>query len=398
MLRYLTAGESHGPVLTAVLEGMPAGVTVDREAINRDLARRQQGAGRGGRMKIERDEIEILGGVRFGLTLGSPIALQIRNRDWENWEKIMAVWPLPGHDLDGTPAATPRVVTCPRPGHADLAGGLKYAHRDLRNVLERASARETAARVAVGALCRGFLAAFGVGVFSHVLAIGEVGIDPEAVWSGKQAEQLRTAAEESPVRCADPATGRAMEAAIESAREAGDSLGGVFEVVATGLPPGLGSHVHWDRRLDGRLAGAVMSIPAVKGVEIGAGFGATSLPGSRVHDEIFYSGERGFFRETNRAGGLEGGITNGEPVVVRGAMKPIPTLMRPLNSVDLLTRHPVQAARERSDVCAVPAAAAVGEAAVVQVLADAILEKFGGDHLKEILTRYQAYLSHLREF
>ncbi|MGE5576869.1 MAG: chorismate synthase [Syntrophothermus sp.] len=414
MLRFLTAGESHGKALLAILEGMPAGVPLRREEIDSQLARRQLGYGRGGRMKIECDQVEILSGVRHGLTLGSPITLSISNRDWANWTAVMDPAPMETTATHTTSATTPsassgdKTVTRPRPGHADLAGGLKYAHSDLRNVLERASARETAARVAAGAVARRFLMEFGVGIFSHVVAIGQVTAnfaeyskqgpggkqDPEGSRQALEySEQELEKADQSPVRCLDSEASQRMVEAIEAARKAGDSLGGVFEVVATGVPVGIGSHVHWDRRLDGLLAQALMSIPAIKGVEIGAGFAGAALPGSEVHDEIFYRpANLAFYRLTNRAGGLEGGITNGGPIVLRAAMKPIPTLYKPLRSVDIYTKEAFAAGVERSDVCAAPAAAVVGEAMVALVLAGAFLEKFGGDSLAECRRNCESYL------
>ncbi len=405
MLRYLTAGESHGQALVAILEGMPAGLSLTAADIDVELARRQQGYGRGRRMKIEQDRVQILSGVRFGRTLGSPIALQIVNRDWVNWQDKMAVEPRP--DLaaeDGTPVK--ERVTRPRPGHADLAGALKYGHRDLRNVLERASARETTARVAVGAIARRLLKEFGIEVFSHVVALGGIEAHPEGSW-----EEIRERAEASPVRCADPEAAAQMMAAIDAAKEAGDTLGGVFEVVVTGVPPGLGSHVHYDRKLDGRLAQALMSVQAIKGVEVGLGFRAAAMRGSQVHDPIAYrpyppgpvtpqmlaAAERpGFYRLRNHAGGLEGGMSNGEPVIVRAAMKPIATLYEPLPSVDFYTKEPFAASVERSDTCAVPAAGVIGEAVVAFEVARAFLEKFGGDSIQEIQRHYLGYLEYLR--
>uniref|UniRef100_A0A7C2I2I5 Chorismate synthase n=1 Tax=Ammonifex degensii TaxID=42838 RepID=A0A7C2I2I5_9THEO len=371
-LRYLTAGESHGPALLTIVEGIPAGLWLTAEYIDRQLARRQGGYGRGGRQRIEEDRVDILSGVRGGYTLGSPVALKIANRDWANWHDILG--PQPDARLDE------RVVTRPRPGHADLAGMLKYGHRDLRNVLERASARETAARVAAGSVARRFLEELGIEVAGQVVRIGPVEVEP---FEGPP-EEIRGRVEASPVYCADEAGSEAMVAAIDQAREEGDSLGGIFEVRVYGVPPGLGSYVHWDRRLDGRLAQAVMSIQAIKGVEIGLGFRAAALRGSAVQDEIFYAPGRGFYRERNNAGGLEGGVTNGEPVVVRAAMKPIPTLHRPLKSVDLYTKEQVTAAYERSDICAVPAACVIAEAVVAWEVARACLEKLGGDSLAEV--------------
>ncbi|AVX19433.1 chorismate synthase [Carboxydocella sporoproducens DSM 16521] len=373
-LRFLTAGESHGPALTVIIEGMPAGVPLTKAEIDEQLWRRQQGYGRGGRMAIEKDEVEILSGIRHGLTLGSPISLLIRNRDWENWQEIMSPHPR----TEGT--GTEKKVTRARPGHADLSGGIKYKHGDLRNILERASARETAARVAAGAVARALLRAAGIELVGQVTAIGGVTADTsDLTW-----EEIACRIPRSPVFCADEKASRKMMAAIDEARAAGDSLGGVVEVAALGVPVGLGSHVHWDRRLDGRLAQAVMSIQAIKGVEIGMGFLAAARPGSEVHDEIFWEEGRGYYRETNRAGGIEGGISNGEPIIVRAAMKPIPTLYRPLRSVDIETNQPYLASIERSDICAVPAALVVVEAMVALVLADAILERYGGDNWQDL--------------
>jgi chorismate synthase len=392
MLRFLTAGESHGPCLTAIVEGLPAGMAVDVGAVNCDLARRQGGYGRGGRMQIERDRVEIVGGVIAGRTTGAPLALHIENRDWANWRERWAAGDLPR-------------LSVPRPGHADYAGMVKYGLDDARPVLERASARETAARVAVGALARQLLAAFGVAVGSYVVEIGGVvaaipDLPPEELWA---------LAEGSDVRCPDPDAAGGMRAAIDAAREAGDSLGGVFVVVATGVPVGLGSHVHWERRLDARLAAAVMSIPAIKGVEIGPAFENARQPGTQVHDEFgeiskcgkSANGEMGKWanggqgevgkvafpavgRTSNRAGGIEGGMSNGQPIVVRAAMKPIPTTLTPLRSIDLATGEPAATQYQRSDVCAVPAASVVGEAMVAWVLADALLEKLGGDSVAEM--------------
>ena len=377
-LRFLTAGESHGKGLTVTVEGLPAGLPLSEEYMERDLRRRQGGYGRSKRQQIEQDHAEITAGVRHGLTLGSPLALFIRNRDWENWGEVMQVEPLEG-DV--------KRVTRLRPGHADLAGAMKYGFDDVRNVLERASARETAARVAVGGVCRRLLEEFGVAVHSHTISIGDVcaSVDGEPDWS---------AVEESPVRCADVKVSQRMVKAIDTAREAGDTLGGVFEIWASGVPIGLGSHVMWDRKLDGLLAQAVMSIHAVKGVEIGGGFALTSASGSQAHDIILPQEKwdgRPWRRVTNRAGGLEGGMTNGEPVIVRGALKPISTLSKPLPSVDLLTGEEIQAHYERSDVCTVPAAGVIGEAMVIIVLAGAMLEKFGGDRLEETRRNYDAY-------
>lgn len=370
MLQFLTAGESHGPCLTAIVAGLPAGLEVDVEAINHDLARRQGGYGRGDRMKIERDRVEILGGVLYGETTGAPVALRIENRDWANWRERWASGDLPA-------------LTVPRPGHADYAGMIKYGLDDARPVLERASARETAARVAVGALARQLLGAFGVAVGSYVTEIGGI----IATIPDLPLEQLWAQAEASDVRCPDKEAGARMRQRIDESREAGDSLGGVFVVIATGVPVGLGSHVHWERRLDARLTMAVMAIPAIKGAEIGPAFENTRRPGTEVHDELIRDGEGGVTRRTNRAGGFEGGMTNGMPVVVRAAMKPIPTTVTPLRSVDLATGETSKTQYQRSDVCAVPAAAVVGEAMVAWTLADALLEKVGGDSLQEIAGR-----------
>ena len=383
-LRLITAGESHGPGLTCLVEGLPAGLQLDEATMNRDMARRQLGHGRGGRMKIERDRAEVTAGVRHGATLGSPIALQIANRDYANWEERMNPWPVE--------AEIPE-VHLPRPGHADLVGTQKYGFADVRNVLERASARETAARVAGGALARTFLSALGVEVRSHVVQIGDVEAPPRA-------EPLTVAdfegVDEDPVRCLDRDASRAMVAHINVQRKANESLGGVFEVVAFGLLPGLGSHVSWEERLDGRIAGALCSIQAIKGVGLGDGFGLACIPGSAAHDELFYDEARGYYRESNHAGGLEGGMTNGEPLVARAAMKPLPTLTKPLRSVDIATKQPAQALRERTDSCTVPAAGVVGEAMLAFVLADAYRAKFGGDHMDDVRAAVQAYRERIR--
>ena len=375
----ITAGESHGPGLTCVVEGLPAGIELTPEDLNRDMARRQLGHGRGGRMKIERDAAEVTGGVRHGRTLGGPVAMQVRNRDYANWEERMSPWPV---------EAEIEEVHLPRPGHADLIGTQKYKQNDVRNILERASARETAARVAGGGLCKAFLAALGVQVRSHVIQIASVHA-PERQAPLSLADF--DAVDESPVRCLDAETGRAMVAEINTLRKANESLGGVFEVQAFGLAPGLGSHVSWEERLDGRLAMAILSIQAMKGVSIGEGFHIAGVPGSQAHDEIFYSEEHGYFRETNRSGGLEGGMTSGEPLIVRGAMKPLPTLTKPLRSVDIATHDPGAALRERTDSCTVPAAGVVGEAMVALVLAEAYRAKFGGDHIDDVCQALDAY-------
>ncbi|MBE0415935.1 MAG: chorismate synthase [Dehalococcoidia bacterium] len=381
MFRFLTAGESHGRGLVAIVEGVPAGLALDEEYIARHLKRRQGGYGRSARMDIERDRAEILSGVRHGLTIGSPISLLIRNRDWENWQEVMAVSPV---EREIEP------ITRPRPGHADLAGAIKYGLGDIRPILERASARETAARVAVGAVARRLLQEFGIEIHSHTIAIGGV-----KAKEGRNIDwaQFEKKVEKSPVRCADPDAEREMMAAIDKAKEAGDTVGGIFQVIATSVPIGLGSHVHWDRRLDGRIAQAMMSINAVKGVELGAGFSLAELKGSQAHDIIhFDKAKRKWHHASNRAGGIEGGITNGEPIVVNAVVKPIPTLAKPLPSVDMKTGEVVEAHFERSDVCVVPSAAVIGEAMLAIVLASALLEKFGGDHLKETLHNYQGYL------
>jgi chorismate synthase len=385
-IRFLTAGESHGKGLVCIIEGIPANLELSSEYINRELERRQRGYGRGGRMKIEKDKVQILSGVRFGKTLGGPIALFIENKDWENWKEKMAV--------EGERPETAVPFTRPRPGHADLAGGIKYNQRDLRNILERASARETACRVALGAVCKRFLEELGVFVGSYVVSIGPVSPPIEEQDLIKR-HQL---AEQSEVRFPDPSKDKEFMELIDRAKEMGESLGGVFEVFAVGVPPGLGSHVHWDRKLDGRIAQAMMSIQAIKGVEIGLGFEAAKRFGSEVHDEIGYKEGEGYFRYSNNLGGLEGGITNGMPIIVRCAMKPIPTLTKPLRSVDVLTKEEVRAGKERTDVVAVPAASVVGESALALVLADAFLEKLGGDFMEEIKERYRIYLEHVKSF
>lgn len=386
MFRFTTAGESHGRALVAIVEGLPAGVPVDVDAINRELERRQQGYGRGGRMKIERDVAQIIGGVRHGLTLGSPVALMIENKDWANWTDVMAA-----EALDVPPEKSRRVKR-PRPGHADLAGGQKFGARDLRNILERASARETAARVACGALAKQLLYAFGLEIRSHVIQLGGVPDSPLNLdW-----EAIASIPDDAPLRCADAEAQERMIELIDEKKREGDTLGGIFEVVARGVVPGLGSHTSWNEKLDGRLAQAVMSIPAVKAVAIGAGFEASALPGSRVHDEITYNEETKEFRRlSNRAGGLEGGITNGEELRVRGHLKPISTLRRALRSVDIDTKQEEAAAFERSDVTAVPAAGVIGEAMVALVLTETMREKFGGDSLDEMRRNFDGYRSQL---
>jgi chorismate synthase len=383
MLRFLTAGESHGPGLVAVVEGLPAGLDVNREGIARELARRRLGFGRGRRMSIEQDEIEILGGVRFGMTLGSPVAVLVRNTEWPNWQAEMS--PEPGE------SRKPRQT--PRPGHADLAGMMKYDTRDARDILERASARETAARSVVGYLARRLLAEIGIEVVSHVVAIGSA--RSEATTNPVPGDQEQIDA--SPVRALDPDVAAAMIAEIEAAQEDKDTLGGIVEVLAYGVPPGLGSHVHHDRRLDGLLAGALMSIQAIKAVEVGSGFAVAGERGSRAHDEIYYR-NGAFGRDTDRAGGVEGGMSTGQPVRVRAAMKPISTLMRPLDTVDVVSKQPDKAFRERSDVCAVPAAGVVAEAMVAIVIAQECQRKFGGDTMADLMGAAAAYRERLSEF
>jgi chorismate synthase len=377
-LHLTTAGESHGPGLTCIIEGLPAGLLLDRDSIDRDLARRQLGHGRGGRMKIEKDRAEVTAGVRHGRTLGGPIALQVHNRDYANWEERMNPWPV---------EAELKEVHLPRPGHADLVGTQKYGLSDVRDILERASARETAARVAGGAVAKAFLKALGVEVFSHVLQITGVSAPRRDDLTPEDFARV----DESPVRCLDPEATKAMVAEIDRLRKANESLGGVFEVRAFGLVPGLGSHTSWEQRLDGRLAQAMLSIQATKAVSIGDGFEVAGVPGSRAHDEIFYDEARGYYRETNRAGGVEGGMTTGDPLVVRGSMKPLPTLTKPLRSVDIATHEPAEALRERTDSCTVPAAGVVAEAMVAFVLADACRQKFGGDHIDDVRAALGAY-------
>ncbi len=389
MFSYLTAGESHGPQLTAIISGLPAGIPVTTAAINRELKRRQQGYGRGGRMQIESDQVQLLSGVRFGETTGNPLTLVVKNRDWDNWRQQLSP--------DAADREAGRPVTKPRPGHADLPGCLKFNHRDARNILERASARETAIRVAVGAVCRAFLARFDIKVFSYVTAIGGLAIDEEALTAKDDLERARLA-EDSPFRVPDPGLEERLRREVDSRKAAGDTLGGTFRIIARGLPPGIGSHVQAETRLDGRLAQALMSIQAIKGVEIGLGFRLAAVPGSQAHDEIFHDPERGFYHRTNRAGGLEGGISNGEDIVVSAAMKPIPTLYQPLRSVDMLSKKPFQASVERSDICAVPAAAVVGEAAVAIEVCRAFREKFAGDHLAECERSFAAYRRQLSSY
>ena len=390
-IRYTSSGESHGKALTGIIEGIPAGLSLTSDDIDRDLKRRQKGYGRGGRMKIESDRAEILSGVRWGKTLGSPISLLIENRDWKNWTEGMSVYEQYENSIGP--------VTRARPGHADLNGAIKYNQKDIRNILERSSARETAMRVAIGATVKRFLSEFGIKIGSYIIEIGDQGTGlsgPDK--DGRDFLKSFKVAEGSPVRCPDEKASKKMMKLIDTAKAEGYSLGGVFEVFATGLPIGIGSHVQWDRRLDGKLAQALMSIQAVKGVEIGGGFGMAQRPGFRVMDEIYYKKGRGFFRKTNNAGGVEGGMTNGMPLILRAAMKPIPTQRNPLKSVDIVTKRSIRAAYERSDVCAVPAAGVIGEAMAALVLADAFLEKFGGDSMEETKRNYDAYMDYVKEF
>jgi chorismate synthase len=392
MLRYFTAGESHGEALVATISGVPAGLEIDQAFVDRELWRRQQGYGRGGRMRIEHDSAHFLSGVRQGKTIGSPIALLIQNHDWKNWEEALPVGP-------GDPDKH-RSVTSPRPGHADLAGALKYNFPEARFVLERASARETAGRVALGAVAKVFLGAIGIKVLSHVVAVGGAKLDAPITWTQIEALAQR---DDVLLNCADPASEERMKAEVDQALRTADSVGGVFEAVAHGVPPGLGTHANWDERLDAHLAMALMSVPAVKAVEIGDGVAGATRPGSTVHDEITYaepsqSRFTRFARPTNRAGGIEGGISNGEDVVVRGYLKPIATLRRPLRSVEFATRAPVQASYERSDVCAVPAAGVIGEAMVALTIARFALDKFGGDSMEETLRNYDGYVEQLRKY
>ncbi len=382
IFRYLTAGESHGPQLSAIIEGLPAGIHIVVETVNHDLARRQQGYGRGDRMKIEKDTAQLMSGVRWGVTIGSPVTLVVQNRDWGNWSEKMS--PLPEHRDESI------AVTRPRPGHADLTGVMKYNLDDARNVLERSSARETAVRVAVGAVAKALLAEFGIKVGGFVSELGGI----SAVTPQEPLENLWQRAGMSETFCCDPIAEVEMKRAVDAAKSGGDTLGGVVEVQVIGVPPGLGSYVQWDRKLDARLAMALMSIQAIKGVEVGIGFDAAGRPGSRVHDEIFY--QDGYRRHSNNAGGIEGGMSNGEPIVVRAAMKPIPTLYSPLRSVDMRTHEPFVATVERSDTCAVPAALVVAEAVVAIEIASAFLDKFGGDSIVEIRRNLEGYREQIR--
>jgi chorismate synthase len=390
-MRYLTAGESHGPQLTTILEGLPAGMPLLAEDINTELARRQQGYGRGRRMQIEKDTVEITSGVRHGQTLGSPIALVVENNDWKHWTKIMGADPL----VDGQEDEVKRKITRPRPGHADLNGAIKYGHRDMRNVLERSSARETTVRVAAGAAAKKLLSLVGVTLVSHVVEIGGIKANANVNLS---IEELKQKTELSPVRCADPEVEQAMMDAIDNAKKNGDSIGGVVEVIAAGMPAGVGSYVQYDRKLDSKLAAAIVSINAFKGVEFGIGFEAARKPGSEVHDEIIWDQENGYTRKTNRLGGFEGGMTTGMPIVVRGVMKPIPTLYKPLMSVDIDSKEPFSASVERSDSCAVPAAAVVAENVVAWELANSLIEQFNSDRFDTFAAEIKRQREYAREF
>jgi len=393
-MRYLTAGESHGPQLTAIIEGLPAQLTITAEMINKDLKRRQGGHGRGRRMQIETDTVEITSGVRHGKTLGSPVALVVSNDDWKHWTHVMGIEPL----TEGlNPEDIKRQITRPRPGHADLVGGMKYGHTDLRNVLERSSARETTVRVAVGAVAKQLLSELGISIVSHVTEIGGVKADTSKV-DGLSVAQIREIIEADPVYSADPEASKLMVSAIDEAKENGDSIGGVVEVIVEGMPAGIGSYVHYDRKLDAKLAMAVMSINAFKGVEVGLGFEMARKPGSQVHDEIVWDQDRGYTRTTNRLGGLEGGMSTGMPIVIRGVMKPIPTLYKPLQSVDISTKEPFKASIERSDSCAVPAASVVAEHVVAWEIANAILEKFHSDQMPQLLESINQHRVYTKEY
>ncbi len=409
-IRYITSGESHGKGLTAIIEGLPSNIELTVDFINKELSRRQRGYGRGGRMKIETDNADILSGVRFGKTLGSPVALFIENKDWENWQQVMTPSPQPS-PARGEGEERLTAVTRPRPGHADLSGAIKYNQRDIRNILERSSARETAARVAVGAVAKRLLEEFGIKVYSWVTEIGNVGgqwsegSGQRSVYyssllaSRSSLSEIFDKAEGSDVRCPDAKATEAIKQRIDEARNNGDSLGGIFEIVVSGVPVGLGSHVQWDRKLNARLAMALMSIQAIKGIEVGLGFDVGRMPGSRVHDEIAYISQKaGFYRRTNNAGGVEGGMSNGEDIVLRAVMKPIPTLYKPLKSVDIETKEIFEASIERSDICAVPAASVVGEAVVAIEIANVLLDKFGGDSLEEMKRNYEGYMEYVKGF
>lgn len=393
-MRYFTAGESHGPQLTAIIEGLPAQMELTAEMINRELSRRQGGHGRGRRMQIEKDQVIISSGVRHGKTLGSPVTLTVVNDDWKHWTSIMGVEPLPE---DVKPEDVKRQITRPRPGHADLVGGMKYGHRDLRNVLERSSARETTMRVAIGAVAKQFLRELDIQTVAHVTEIGGVTTNPDT-YAGKDTEALRSIIENDLVYCADPEAAQLMVQAIDDAKGRGDTIGGVVEVIIEGCPPGIGSYVQFDRKMDGKLAGAMMSINAFKGVEIGLGFEMAKMPGSEVHDEIAWDAEQGYYRKSNRLGGLEGGMTTGMPIVVRGVMKPIPTLYKPLESVDIDTKEPFVATIERSDPCAVPAASVVAEHVIATEMAKAIMEEFRSDTMDGLKKEIADYRRYVKEF
>lgn len=393
-MRYLTAGESHGPQLTTIIEGLPSLLPITAEQINHELKRRQGGHGRGRRMQIETDTVEITSGIRHGKTLGSPVALVVTNDDWKHWTKIMGAEPLP-EDVD--PNEIKRQISRPRPGHADLVGGIKYGHRDLRNVLERSSARETTVRVAVGAVAKILLEQLGIRIVAHVVEIGGITIDRQAV-EGKSVEEIRAIVEEDPCYCVDPEASAKMVALIDETKKAGDTIGGVVEVIVEGMPAGVGSYVHYDRKLDGKLAQAMLSINAFKGVEFGIGFDAAHVPGSQVHDEIIWDEEQGYTRRTNRLGGLEGGMSTGMPIVVRGVMKPIPTLYKPLQSVDIETKETFKASVERSDACAVPAASVVAEHAIAFEIANAILDQFHADQLPQLQQQIEQMKQQAKEF
>lgn len=390
-MRYLTAGESHGPQLTAIIEGLPAQLPLTAEMINKELKRRQGGHGRGRRMQIEKDTVEIVSGVRHGKTLGSPVTLVVKNDDWKHWTNIMGIEPIDEDD------EVKRQLTRPRPGHADLNGGMKYGHRDLRNVLERSSARETTVRVAVGAVAKQLLAQLGVEIVAHVTEIGGIKVNPES-YLGKSAAEIRELVEENAVYCADPSVTQQMTDLIDQTKKNGDSIGGTVEVIVEGMPAGIGSYVHYDRKLDAKIAAAVMSINAFKGVEFGLGFEMARRPGSEVHDEILWNETDGYTRRTNNLGGFEGGMTTGQPIIVRGVMKPIPTLYKPLQSVDIETKEPFQASIERSDSCAVPAASIVAEHVVAWEAANALLEQFDADQMPRLKENLQSYLSYTKEF
>lgn len=393
-MRYLTAGESHGPQLTTIIEGLPSLLPITAEQINHELKRRQGGHGRGRRMQIETDTVEITSGIRHGKTLGSPVALVVTNDDWKHWTKIMGAEPLP-EGVD--PNEIKRQISRPRPGHADLVGGIKYGHRDLRNVLERSSARETTVRVAVGAVAKILLEQLGIRIVAHVVEIGGITIDRQAV-EGKSVEEIRAIVEEDPCYCVDPEASAKMVALIDETKKAGDTIGGVVEIIVEGMPAGVGSYVHYDRKLDGKLAQAMLSINAFKGVEFGIGFDAAHVPGSQVHDEIIWDEEQGYTRRTNRLGGLEGGMSTGMPIVVRGVMKPIPTLYKPLQSVDIETKETFKASVERSDACAVPAASVVAEHAIAFEIANAILGQFHADQLPQLQQQIEQMKQQAKEF